>query len=75
MFVLFCVATLLIGKDACLATVSTDDFILVDCIIVQSTVQAFVFRFFFCSFFLRNDESFKIWLVLFSCLRVLNLLM
>jgi len=42
-FVLFCVATLLIGKDACLATVSTHEFILVDYIIVQSTVRAFVF--------------------------------
>lgn len=50
MFVLFCVATLLIGKDACLATVSTDEFILVDFIIVQSTVQAFVFKVFCCSF-------------------------
>ena len=45
MFVLFCVATLLIGKDACLAKVSTDKFILVDSIIVQLTVQAFFSKF------------------------------
>jgi hypothetical protein len=45
-FVLFCVATLLIGKDACLATVSTDDFILVDYIIVQSAVSSFCFQIF-----------------------------
>lgn len=57
MFVLFCVATLLIGKDACLATVSTDKFILVDYIIVQSTVQAFVFKVFFCSFMFSGMMS------------------
>ena len=54
---LFCVATLLIGKDACLATVSTDEFILVDYIIVQSTVQAFVFKIFVCSFMFSGMMS------------------
>jgi len=56
-FVLFCVATLLIGKDACLATVSTDEFFLVDYIIVQSTVRAFVFKVFFCSFMFSGMMS------------------
>jgi len=56
-FVLFCVATLLIGKDACLATVSTDEFILVDYITVRSTVQAFVFKVFFCSFMFSGMMS------------------
>jgi hypothetical protein len=56
-FVLFCVATLLIGKDACLATVSTDEFILVDYIIVQSTVQAFVLKVYFCSFMFSGMMS------------------
>lgn len=54
---LFCVATLPIGKDACLATVSTDEFILVDYIIVQSTIQAFVFKVFFCSFMFSGMMS------------------
>jgi hypothetical protein len=30
MFVLFCIATLPIWKEACLATVSSDEFIVVD---------------------------------------------
>jgi len=48
--VLFCVATLPIGKEACLATVSTDELIVINYMIVQSTVLCFCSEFCFMTF-------------------------